>query len=201
MSGFLTIHVTQKDIDKALINDSGRCVVSTAVKRVIPDAKRVETDMQTIRWTTADNERVVYITPYQVMDYIVAFDDGVKLEPFSFRLYHDKKVTIPKVVTNSARKTIDAARVSAYREKKKAAKVLTDTSASRAQKASAKKKVAEAEEQLSRTREKLGPEAKESRRKGEADRLRVPRVQRTLARRYGMKVMRINQAKAKAKNT
>jgi hypothetical protein len=115
-----TIEVTQTDIDKADPKNSGRCVVATAIARSIPSATRIEVDVQTVRFTVA-GERFVYVTPYTVSGYVVAFDAGDDLYPFKFRLDEDRAVAVRQTrktdagkVTNRAR---DNARAKAARAK------------------------------------------------------------------------------------
>ena len=94
MSGtYTTITVTQEDIDRALRRKSGRCVVATAVARSIPDATRVEVDLQTIRFS-AEGERRVYLTPPAASGYVIAFDAGDDIHPFAFRLSERHRVNV-----------------------------------------------------------------------------------------------------------
>lgn len=79
------IEVTEKDIAKAKRNDSYICVVSQAIARAIPDATRIETDSQTIRFTK-NGDRLVFLTPYAVQGYVIGFDAGDPIQPFSFQL-------------------------------------------------------------------------------------------------------------------
>lgn len=85
------IEVTQADINKADVKKSSRCVVAQALARTVPDASRISVDVQTIRFTSG-GERHVYLTPYPVAGYVVAFDAGDKIHPFSFRLRSDQVV-------------------------------------------------------------------------------------------------------------
>lgn len=85
------IVVTDADIERAVKADSYHCVVSQAIARSIPDAHHIEVDSQTIRFTRGD-ERLVYLTPYTVMGYVVAFDAGDKIEPFTFTIKQPKVV-------------------------------------------------------------------------------------------------------------
>lgn len=85
------IEVTEKDIQKAKRNDSYVCVVSQAIARAIPDATSIETDTQAIRFTR-NGQRYVYLTPYAVQGYVIAFDAGDEIKPFSFQLRDPAKV-------------------------------------------------------------------------------------------------------------
>ena len=79
------IEVTADDIAQATRSDSVRCVVVQAVARSIPDATRIDVDLQAVRFTIGD-QRLLYLTPYTVQGYIVAFDAGDDIIPFGFRL-------------------------------------------------------------------------------------------------------------------
>lgn len=89
----LEISVTQADIDRAITKNSSRCVVASAIARSIPDASRIQVDVQTVRFSVG-GERYVYLTPYGVAGYIVAFDAGDKIHPFRFRLRQDQEVKV-----------------------------------------------------------------------------------------------------------
>lgn len=88
-----TIDVTQADINKADPKNSGGCAVATAIARSIPDATRIEVDLQTIRFSLG-GERLVWVTPYSVTGYVVAFDAGEDVHPFRFQLREDAQVAV-----------------------------------------------------------------------------------------------------------
>ena len=90
---YTTIHVTQEDIDRALKRQSARCVVATAIARSIPGATKVAVDLQALRFTV-DGERHVYFTPPGAVGYVVAFDAGDTIHPFSFRLSEAHRLPI-----------------------------------------------------------------------------------------------------------
>ncbi len=81
----IDIEVTRSDIERGIREDSSHCVVSRAIARTIPDATRIETDTQAIRFTK-DGKRLIYLTPWAVQSYVVAFDAGDPIGPFSFRI-------------------------------------------------------------------------------------------------------------------
>jgi hypothetical protein len=88
------VDVTQEDIDKAHRNNSYKCIVAQAVARTIPDATRIEIDLQTVRFTrAATGERLLFLTPNIAAGYVVAFDAGDEMHPFSFNLSNPVKVT------------------------------------------------------------------------------------------------------------
>jgi len=90
---YTTIHVTQEDIDRALRAQSARCVIATAIARSIPGATKVAVDLQALRFTV-DGERHVYFTPPGAVGYVVAFDAGDPIHPFSFRLSEAHRLPI-----------------------------------------------------------------------------------------------------------
>ena len=86
-----SIEISEEDIAKAKQNDSYMCVVAQAIARTISDATQIHVDVQTIRFST-NGDRLVYLTPYAVQGYIVAFDAGDEIQPFSFQLREPVKV-------------------------------------------------------------------------------------------------------------
>lgn len=197
MGSRITVNLTQSDIDKALKNHSSRCVVATAIKRAVPNAKRVEVDMQTIRWSAEDeegnNERVVYVTPMSVMDYIVAFDAGDELLPFNFYLFADRKATIPAIKRNTAARQVDTATKRVKNSTARAAKTASDPKATKAAKKVAAEKVTQAKEELAEVKATVGPLAERTKVKGNATHWRIPRHSKTGRRYFGAKVMRVNE--------
>lgn len=87
----INIDVTNDDIARAHISDSYKCVVAQAVARTLPDATRIEVDVATIRFTR-DEKRFVYLTPFIVQGYVVAFDAGEPIAPFRFQLRDPQQV-------------------------------------------------------------------------------------------------------------
>lgn len=83
----VNVEVTEQDIARAIVSDSYKCVVAQAIARTIPDSTKIEVDVQTIRFTRQGTQkRYVYLTPFQVQGYVVAFDAGDCIEPFKFQL-------------------------------------------------------------------------------------------------------------------
>lgn len=85
------IEVTQDAIDKAIRQDSARCVAAQGIAKSIPDAHRITVDTQTVRFTIGD-VRLQYLTPASLADYVVRFDAGDRIAPFRFRLRDPIKV-------------------------------------------------------------------------------------------------------------
>jgi hypothetical protein len=105
---YIPVEVTQEDIEKADPKKSGRCVVARAIARTIPDAHRIEVDVQSIRYTQ-DGERHIFFTPYPVTGYIVAFDAGKEIHPFRFRLNEAARIGVKQKPKTEAGKRVDAA--------------------------------------------------------------------------------------------
>src|SRR5262245_42658904 len=81
------VSVTDMDIETAMPKKSGHCMVADAVKRAFPEVTNVIVDMQTIRWSDKRKGlRYTYFTPARVMAILIAWDQGIKPKPFSFRL-------------------------------------------------------------------------------------------------------------------
>src|SRR5438309_4940364 len=81
------VDVTQKEIDEGAIADSRKCMIAEAVKHCVPNAKSVSVDLATIRFTDGKSgNRYTYMTPYGAQQALVQFDQGLKPEPFSFKL-------------------------------------------------------------------------------------------------------------------
>ena len=79
------IEVTQSDLDSSMRQHARQDMVCTAIERTLSGANHIAVDLQTIRFTQG-RERLVYRTPAEIRDYIVAFDIGDGVEPFSFTL-------------------------------------------------------------------------------------------------------------------
>lgn len=86
-----TFQVTEADIAKAKKNDSYQCVVAQVIARTLKNATRIEVDSQAIRFSLGDR-RLVFLTPYAVQGYVIAFDAGETIEPFSFQLRSPARV-------------------------------------------------------------------------------------------------------------
>lgn len=179
----IRIEVTERDIERARVNDSYHCVVSQAIARSVPTATHIETDTQAIRFTV-EGERRIYLTPYAVQGYVIAFDAGEAIEPFSFQIDRPQ-VTRRKVLTdvgkeaNRARASARRAAVHASRKASTKRKPVDPNEAARA--AYAAVKGAHPGEPLTT----------------ESGRKPPPRVFRKRRRSYGHRLLRINQEEAR----
>jgi hypothetical protein len=113
----INIDVSERDIERARRNDSYTCVVAQAIAHAVPDATHLEVDSQTIRFTRG-GIRYLYLTPYAVQGYIVAFDAGDEIRPFSFQLRDPRKIR--RHLRTEAGKAIERARIRDKRRPKAA---------------------------------------------------------------------------------
>lgn len=180
--GRISVEVTASDIERAHRNDSYTCVVAQAIARTVPTATNVDVDTQSIRFTV-DDERRIYMTPYAVQGYVIAFDAGDGIEPFSFQL-RDPRRAARRIRTESG-KTAQRAynrvrRSSAKAPKKVTSETPTSDDVTSVQSAA---KAAYAEARAANP----GPESKVAGRKA------PPRVFKKKRRAYGHRLLRINQ--------
>ena len=83
----ILVTVDQQTINEAIVRNSSHCMIAEAVKKVVPYARTVLVDLQSIRLT--DNERGVrytYLTPRVAQLALIAFDQGNKPKPFKITL-------------------------------------------------------------------------------------------------------------------
>ena len=105
------INVTEDDIDRAVPRSSRHCMIEYAIEHDVPSAIRVIVDIQTIRWTDrAKGLRYTFITPAKVLALMLAWDEGHKPKPFSFRLrgaqITTSRATVSRNSKGTTRKTI-----------------------------------------------------------------------------------------------
>lgn len=191
------IDVTADDISRSHARDSYRCVVAQAVARTIPDATRIDVDIQTIRFTH-HGERQAYLTPYTVAGYVVAFDAGEEIHPFRFQLRNPIKVRQQKMTTagrDVARKQqqvrVARDRVTKARETLSRDQSPAEAKAAEAAMAEEKARVARAKADVADARSAYAQaDTKLSNVEGRT----VPRVHKTKSRSYGHRLLRVNQA-------
>lgn len=104
----LHIPITAEIINTAVERDSAHCVLADAVSAALPGVKRVTVDLQTIRFTTEDGTRYVYLTPAPAQELLVKFDQGVKPDPGT--MYLDRPIvrTAPRDRAKTAVEIQDA---------------------------------------------------------------------------------------------
>jgi hypothetical protein len=114
----LSVKLLQEQIDAARQRDSGYCMLAEAIKAAFPDASKVSVDLQTIRFSDARRRlRYVYLTPRSCQVALVAFDQGVEVAPFEFRL-RGAQVTTMRPGDHKSRAILSPEQL----EKRKAAK-------------------------------------------------------------------------------
>lgn len=195
------IEVTPGDIEKAQVGDSFQCVVAQAIKRQIPEARKIDVDARTVRWSD-DGGRHVFLTPYTVAGYVIAFDAGDDLHPFRFQL-RDPIPALQKQAKTPASKDTKRTRnkVTSERQRVKAAeRVLADEAAPPERKAIAREVVAAGPSRIEEARrvhedvkaayQAAGESTGETRTTETTHRVPVT----TRRREYGQRVLRVNQA-------
>lgn len=199
--------VTRADIDKAHVGDSYRCVVAQSIARAMPDAHHIDVDLQTIRWSDEDG-RHVFLTPYEVAGYVVAFDAGEDLHPFRFHLRDAVPAAQRRAKTEAAKRT-KRAQTKVHRERtraKNAELVAADPAAPAPAVAAAKVKVAQAQARIAaaeQEHESIRAAYNAAGIKHSAERVTdttrkaPPRVFKTKRRTYGQRVLRVNQAEGR----
>ena len=192
------IEVTRDDIDKAQVNDSYQCVIAQAIAREIPDATRIEVDLQTIRFSR-DGERLSFLTPYAAAGYVVAFDAGDEIHPFSFQL-RDPRVK-PSRTRTKAGKEVKKKRNDVRTIERRAATAqatLDDPESSNPAKAKAQAILEETPSELEQAKAEYESTRAAYTEAGvplEEDKGQRPprKVYKTKSRAYGQRVLRVNQ--------
>src|SRR6185503_2198742 len=108
VNGRIRVQVTESDIKRAVKSNSMHCVVAQAIARTVPGASRIDVDLQSIRWSQ-DGERHIYLTPYSVQGYVIGFDAGDEIQPFTFALDSRRRVITKKQVSTAAGKKVQKA--------------------------------------------------------------------------------------------
>ena len=81
------VAVTADIIASAVEADSGHCMIADALKASCPFASLPSADLATVRFSDlTKNLRYVYLAPRRVQEALLAFDQGIKPEPFTFEL-------------------------------------------------------------------------------------------------------------------
>jgi hypothetical protein len=198
------IEVTADDIERAQVDDSYRCVVAQAVARTIPDATRIEVDVQTVRFTRS-GERLIYLTPYSVAGYVVAFDAGDEIHPFRFQLRDPIKGRRRQRTSAGQEVTRKEKRIETERrlaERAEATLAKPDRQRSKAETEAAKATLAVAPSRIAVAEQDAADARAAYRAAGtpleEADGgRRMPKVHKTKSRSYGHRLLRVNQAEGR----
>lgn len=88
MATTVKIDVTQADIDAGEKGDCGKCPIALAVDRAIPGAINISVgdDMIVFQLSGGYNGVLIGETPKVAVDFIGLFDEGCRVQPFSFDL-------------------------------------------------------------------------------------------------------------------
>jgi hypothetical protein len=168
-TSYRSVEITETDIEKAKQNDSYKCVVAQAIARTFPDAHHIEVDTQTIRFTEG---------------YVVAFDAGEAIEPFTFQLR--QPVPVRQKRRTKAGRLASRAGNRARRAAMKQPSESGDDPSIAARAAYRTAYAAEKESNPGPAMEPVDPSLRVS----------PPRVFKTKQRSYGMRVLRINREDA-----
>jgi hypothetical protein len=94
----ISVNITEDIIEHSVQRDSSHCMIADAVRALVPDAKWVSVDLQTVRFTdTRDRKRYVYLTPRRAQEALIRFDQGEKSEPFRFFLRDPQVIPLREV--------------------------------------------------------------------------------------------------------
>jgi hypothetical protein len=181
-------------------------MVAEAIRRQVSDDHHVEVDVQTVRWSDK-NGRHVFLTPYEVAGYVIAFDNGDTMHPFAFRL----RSAVPQKQVRRKTKTaknLHNSRNKVTRERRRerdAEAVLADPAASAEHKATAAARIADAPARIADAEQtyegvkaayEATGEARAAERISETTR-RIPFNAKLRSRKYGMRVLRVNQGEGR----
>lgn len=203
--GRYNFEVTEADIEKARVGDSYQCVVAQAIARTIPDARQITVDVRTIRWSDQDG-RHVFLTPYAVAGYVIAFDAGDELHPFRFQV-RDAIPSVQRKATSKAAKDVKRARDKKRNERRtqaRAERVIANPDATPEQKAVAAARIDEAPARIAEA-DRAHEDVKAAYRAA-GENIAEERVSETTRkappvstkrRAYGHRILRVNQAEGR----
>lgn len=82
----LEIHLRQDHIDKGQRSECTRCPGALALIEQVPDVESVDVDDIRVIFRTVMGATVKVETPEELHDFIIDFDDGKPVKPFSFKI-------------------------------------------------------------------------------------------------------------------
>jgi hypothetical protein len=196
----IKVDVTQEDIDQAVRSNSRKCAVAVALARTLPDATRISVDVQTVRFTDGRGVRRIYLTPTAPERYLISFDAGDKIEPFSFGLYDSQRVNVPRHPKTSTGKARDSAAAAVKYAEKKVSRLNADPNVTDTERALAYQQLAAKRERYEAAAAEPGPTQRTETPPEDDGVINAKKrgVRRyagaaTNVRQYGHRVMRINQ--------
>jgi hypothetical protein len=166
--------------------------------------------MLMIKYTEKD-DRMAFPTPTAVQSYIIDFDAGDTVEPFTFRLDRRNRVFQQRDLATREGKQLDAARQKVKSRKQKVERVTTNPKSTAAEQARAQELLEDATAELADVQTRIGDKPrtvtdrppKPATGPENGDRVISSRAARTRkgsrtshVREYGLRTMRINQARA-----
>jgi hypothetical protein len=81
----MLIEVTQEDIDAGKREDCRNCPIALAVKRACPNWLNIAVSWQ-VEADTINGDPIEIQLPQEAEDFVGMFDDGMKVQPFTFTL-------------------------------------------------------------------------------------------------------------------
>lgn len=94
-----TIKITV-DIDtivNAVTADSHHCMIADALQAVVPEARFIMVDLQSIRFTDKERGlRYIFLTPPVAQQALLDFDKGKRVAPFEFTMSQGHTKTLKK---------------------------------------------------------------------------------------------------------
>lgn len=104
------VHVTDRDLNRAVPLDPSRCAIAVAVKRTYPEAKYVNVGRDTIKFSFIDEDgvrqRVTARTSVRAMEAQRKLDSGEPVDPNDFgtiRFFMDEVIVAPSEFTEDTR--------------------------------------------------------------------------------------------------
>lgn len=83
----ITLKVDAETIARSCVRNGHHCMVAEALKKQYPNLSYIAADIQTIRATDLKKrERYIWITPRNVQQLIIDFDQGKKPAPFKINM-------------------------------------------------------------------------------------------------------------------
>jgi len=82
----LEIHLRQDHIDKGKASDCTKCPGALALLEQVPDIESIDVDDLRIIFRTTMGDYVRVETPPELHKFIIDFDDGKSVRPFTFKI-------------------------------------------------------------------------------------------------------------------
>jgi hypothetical protein len=100
----IVVTVTPELIHSAVRRDSAHSMISEAIKEADPRFNHVSSDLATVRFTDPKKRaRYMFLTPPIAQQALIMFDQGKKIEPFTFILRRPAQVVLSGSEPNGKR--------------------------------------------------------------------------------------------------